>query len=169
MIVLLSGREVAEPQLRTAERLLYRECELLNRGRYEDWLNLFTEDCRYWAPLSAVQAEAQTHSSLFHEDRALMRMRIARITHESAHSLKGGIRTSRTVGPAALREIDRASGDWIVERRFQMNERQGDRARMFAGLFTYRLRSLEEEFRIREKRVDLIDCDAPHEPLEVFL
>lgn len=40
---------------------------------------------------------------------------------------------------------------------------------MFAGLFAYRLRATEEGFRIREKRVDLIDCDAPPEPLEVFL
>lgn len=169
MIVLVEGRKIADSQLRTAERLLYRECELLNRGRYEDWLNLFTEDCRYWAPLSPGQEEAQAHSSLFHEDRTLMRMRIARLVHASAHSLAEGIRASRTVGPAALREIETGSGDWIVERRFQMNERQGDRVRMFAGLFTYRLRATEEGFRIREKRVDLIDCDAPHEPLEIFL
>lgn len=169
MIVLVKGKEVAESQLREAERLLYRECELLNRGRYEDWLNLFTEDCRYWAPLSPEQEEAQSHSSLFHEDRTLMRMRIARLAHESAHSLAGGIRASRTVGPAALREIAQDSGDWIVERRFQMNERQGDRVRTFAGLFTYRLQATEEGLRIGEKRVDLIDCDAPHEPLEVFL
>ena len=169
MIVLLEAREVPDSQLRKAERLLYRECELLNRGRYEEWLDLFTEDCRYWTPLSPGQEEARSHSSLFHEDRRLMRMRIARLAHESAHSLAEGIRTSRTVGPAALREIEQGSGDWIVERRFQMNERQGDRVRMFAGLFTYRLGATAEGFRIREKRVDLIDCDAPHEPLEVFL
>lgn len=169
MIVLVEGRKIADSQLRKAECLLYRECELLNRGRYEDWLDLFTEDCRYWAPLSPGQEEAQAHSSLFHEDRTLMRMRIARLAHESAHSLAEGVRASRTVGPAALREVETGSGDWIVERRFQVNERQGDRVRMFAGLFTYRLRAAEEGFRIREKRVDLIDCDAPYEPLEVFL
>ena len=168
MIVLVEGQRIAESQLRAAERLLYLECELLNRGRHEDWLTLFTEDCRYLAPLSPGQEDAQSHSSLFHEDRTLMRMRITRLKHEAAHSLAGGIRTSRTVGPAALREIDHASGDWVVERRFHMSERQGDRVRMFAGLFTYRLRAADKGFQIREKRVDLSDCDAPHEPLEVF-
>ena len=98
-----------------------------------------------------------------------MRMRIDRISHEAAHSLAGGIRTSRTVSPAALREIEEESGDWIVERRFQMIERQGERTRLFAGLCTYRLASVGKSFLIREKRVDLIDCDQPHEPLEVFL
>ena len=169
MLVLAPDLKASETQLTAAERLLYVECEYLNRGRYEDWLKLFTEDCRYWAPLTPGQKDADSHSSLFHENRALMQMRIARITHEAAHSLAGGIRASRTVGPAALLQINEDSGDWLVERRFTLTERQGERTRRFAGLFTYRLRSGKRGFLIREKRVDLIDCDAPHEPLEVFL
>ena len=168
MIILLASLEVSSKRLEEAERVLYLECEHLNLGRYDEWLALFGEDCLYWAPLAPGQDDAQSHSSLLHENRGLMRMRIDRITHEAAHSLAGGIRTSRTVGPAALREIEQENGDWIVERRFQMVERQGERIRLFAGLYTYRLTPGEKSFRIREKRVDLIDCDAPHEPLEVF-
>jgi len=33
------------------EQLLYREAELLDARRYEDWLALFTEDARYWMPM----------------------------------------------------------------------------------------------------------------------
>ena len=33
------------------EQLLYREAELLDARRYEDWLDLFTEDTRYWMPM----------------------------------------------------------------------------------------------------------------------
>jgi 3-phenylpropionate/cinnamic acid dioxygenase small subunit len=33
------------------ERLLYREAELLDERRYEDWLDLLTEDVRYWMPM----------------------------------------------------------------------------------------------------------------------
>ena len=169
MLVLAPDLKASETQLTAAERLLYLECEYLNRGRYEDWLKLFTEDCRYWAPLSPEQEDADSHSSLFHENRALMQMRIARITHEAAHSLAGGIRASRTVGPAALRKVYEDSREWVVERRFHVSEQQAERTRLFAGLFTYRLRPVRQGFLIREKRVDLIDCDAPHEPLEVFL
>lgn len=168
MIVLRENVEVPSWRLRAAERVLYLECEYLNLGRYDEWLALFSEDCLYRAPLTPGQDDAQSHSSLFHENRTLMRMRIDRVTHQAAHSLAGGIRTSRTVGPAALRGIEEESGDWIVERRFQMIERQGERVRNFAGLFSYRLTPGGKSFRIREKRVDLIDCDAPHEPLEVF-
>ncbi|MGH7389374.1 MAG: 3-phenylpropionate/cinnamic acid dioxygenase subunit beta [Candidatus Rokuibacteriota bacterium] len=33
------------------EEFLYREAELLDERRYEEWLALFTEDVRYWMPM----------------------------------------------------------------------------------------------------------------------
>jgi 3-phenylpropionate/cinnamic acid dioxygenase small subunit len=33
------------------EDFLYREAELLDERRYEAWLDLFTEDARYWMPM----------------------------------------------------------------------------------------------------------------------
>ena len=33
------------------EEVLYREAELLDERRYEEWLDLFTEDVRYWMPM----------------------------------------------------------------------------------------------------------------------
>jgi len=33
------------------EDFLYREAELLDERRYEEWLDLFTEDVRYWMPM----------------------------------------------------------------------------------------------------------------------
>ena len=33
------------------EDFLYREAELLDERRYEEWLDLFTEDAHYWMPM----------------------------------------------------------------------------------------------------------------------
>ena len=33
------------------EEFLYQEAELLDERRYEEWLDLFTEDARYWMPM----------------------------------------------------------------------------------------------------------------------
>jgi 3-phenylpropionate/cinnamic acid dioxygenase small subunit len=33
------------------EDFLYHEAELLDERRYEEWLDLFTEDARYWMPM----------------------------------------------------------------------------------------------------------------------
>jgi 3-phenylpropionate/cinnamic acid dioxygenase small subunit len=41
------------------EQLLYREAELLDERRYEEWLDLLTDDVRYWMPMRRnVPAEA---------------------------------------------------------------------------------------------------------------
>ena len=36
---------------REVEEFLYREAELLDARAYEAWLDLFTEDARYWMPM----------------------------------------------------------------------------------------------------------------------
>jgi 3-phenylpropionate/cinnamic acid dioxygenase small subunit len=36
---------------REVEEFLYGEAELLDTRRYEDWLDLFTDDARYWMPM----------------------------------------------------------------------------------------------------------------------
>ena len=33
------------------QEFLYREAELLDERRYEEWLDLFTDDCHYWMPM----------------------------------------------------------------------------------------------------------------------
>ena len=36
---------------REIEEFLYREAELLDAHRYEEWLDLFTDDVHYWMPM----------------------------------------------------------------------------------------------------------------------
>ena len=36
---------------REVEDFLYREAELLDARRFDEWLTLFTEDARYWMPM----------------------------------------------------------------------------------------------------------------------
>src|SRR5262249_18780187 len=52
-----AGAATAEAQLarlllqRQIEEFVYREAEILDERRYEEWLDLFTEDARYWMPM----------------------------------------------------------------------------------------------------------------------
>ena len=44
------------------EDLLYREAELLDERRYEEWLDLFTDDVHYWMPMRRnVPADESRH------------------------------------------------------------------------------------------------------------
>jgi len=123
----------------------------------------------YWVPLVPGQEDHEDHASLYREDRTLMAMRIARIGHPAAHSLTRPLRTSHVTGPVMLKRVDPEYGSVTAAVRFQMIEFQDDRRRYFGGLFTYELRRSNNAYHIRRKRVDLIDCDAPFEPLEIFI
>ena len=47
-----SGVDLAEVLLNhQIQQFLYQEAELLDERRYEDWLDLLTEDIRYWMPM----------------------------------------------------------------------------------------------------------------------
>lgn len=37
--------------LSAAQSFLVREARLIDEGRFNDWLDLFTDDCLYWVPV----------------------------------------------------------------------------------------------------------------------
>lgn len=164
-----ASRELADEELNAIELLLYQETEFLDQARYEDWLALFTNDCRYWVPTRKNQADPVNDISLFYEDRNLMETRIRRMRHPRAHSLDNPVTTSHVTGTKVIEGIDADTGEIIVTTRFQMVERQRDEQRVFAGAYRYHLLREHNGFRISLKRVDLINCDAPFAPLQIFI
>jgi p-cumate 2,3-dioxygenase subunit beta len=71
------------------EDLLFREADLLDRWRLDDWLALFTDDASYFVPPSDVDGDsANPDTSLFYvmDDRIRMRERVIRLGKIGAHS-----------------------------------------------------------------------------------
>lgn len=160
---------LTEADLQAIELLLHRETEFLDQSRHEEWLALFSDDGRYWVPARKEQTDPVNDISLFYEDRDLMEMRISRIRHPRAHSLDNPITTSHVTGERVIEDFDAASGELTVTTRFQMVEHQRGEQRLFAGVYRYRLRRENGSFKISLKRVELINCDAYFEPLQVFI
>ena len=160
---------LTEEDLEAIRLLLYRETEYLDQARYEEWLALFTDDCRYWVPARKDQTDPDNDISLFHEDRNLMEMRISRIRHPRAHSLANPVTTSHVTGTRLVEAIDASTGDLVITTRFQMVEHQAGEQRLFAGTYRYHLRREAGAFKISLKRVDLLNSDAYFEPLQVFI
>ncbi len=144
-------------------RFVYEEAELLDRGEYDQWLDLFTEDGRYWVPSHPDQTDALGEVSLFYEDRALMQARIGRLRHPRA--LGRPVRTSHLVGNIRGEERD---GLMIVRSRFQMIEFIGDEQRLYGGAVEHHLRGGDTGWKMRLKRVDLVNAGGIFELLQVF-
>ena len=151
----------------TAEisRYLVEEAEFLDAGDYDAWLTLFTDDAHYWVPLEPDQTDPVHQVSLFYEDLALMQERIGRLRHVRA--LQAPVRTSHLIG--SVRVMNERAGDALVVRsRFQMIEFTGDEQRLYGGAVTHHLLATRDGWRIRLKRVDLVNAGGVFDLLQGF-
>jgi ethylbenzene dioxygenase beta subunit len=150
--------------LEAVARFLFDEAELLDRGEYDRWFELFTDDARYWVPSHPDQTDPVNEVSLFHEDRALMHARIGRLRH--ARALDTPLRTSHVIGN--VRADARDDGSLIVRSRFQMIEFIADEQRLHGGAVTHHLVPDEDTWKIRLKRVDLVNAGGIFDLLQTF-
>ena len=58
------------------EQFLYLEARLLDTQRYEEWLDLYTEDATYWVLLEQGQSDPVETSSIIYDDRTLLELRV---------------------------------------------------------------------------------------------
>jgi benzoate/toluate 1,2-dioxygenase alpha subunit len=65
---------------------VYREARLIDEKRFAEWYDLFTEDARYWIPLTRDQPDGENHTSLMFEDKLLLKVRIERLSNPRSFS-----------------------------------------------------------------------------------
>src|SRR5262249_37387522 len=75
------------------EQFLYYEARLLDTQRYEEWLELFTDDATYWVPLEQNQKDPFETSSIVHDDRTLLELRVRQACPPRAHARQPLART----------------------------------------------------------------------------
>jgi len=144
------------------EAFVLREARLLDEQRYAEWLELFADDAIYWIPTRANQASPHEALSIIYEPRALLAVRVERLSRAEMHVQSP---PSRTVHHVSAVEVD---GDQVRSALLVAEWRAGE-ARWFAGRVTHRLRKDASGLRIVLKRVDLIDGEAPHRAIAVPL
>ncbi|MFT5350709.1 MAG: 3-phenylpropionate/cinnamic acid dioxygenase small subunit [Planctomycetota bacterium] len=149
------------PDIKDLEQFLFLEARLIDEQRWEEWNALFTDEGEYWVPVSPDQPDAKNHVSLMYETELLRAVRIKRFKHPNAFSLKPAPRCSHIVSNVMLDEYDSATGVCIVKSRFLMLQYRREEQDVFGGSYTHLLKVEELGFRIKKKRVDLINCDAP--------
>lgn len=151
------------PEVQLAvERFLYRQAEILDEGRWDDWLALFAEDGRYWMPAEADQTDGEGVPNIFWEDLDLMRLRIRRNLHPRAHSQAPPNRLCHVVSNVIVESAD-AGGDIVARSRFHCAEYLRYEVRSFTGRYRHLLRAAPDGYRIALQRVDLVNREGPWE------
>jgi len=147
------------------EEFLIHEAMLLDARRFRDWMALFAEDGTYWVPAAPNQESPFDQASLFYDDRELMKTRVERLEHPRIHVQTPPSRTAHLVGNVIVEQADEAKGEYVIGSTVIMVEYRDDTQRIFAGRQHHRLRRDGDGFRIVQKRVDLINCDAAFEAM----
>lgn len=151
------------------EQFLFKEAMYLDRGLYDEWLDLFTEDGLYWVPATPDQEDPYNHISLYFEDATLRQMRVNRLRHDQAFSLQSPVRASRILGNVLVEDHDAETGACRVRSTFHMLELQFGEQQTYGGSYLHDLVPHDDTFKIKLKRVDLINCDTPLEIMQAFL
>jgi 3-phenylpropionate/cinnamic acid dioxygenase small subunit len=139
-------------------QFLYHEARLLDTGQLEAWLDLFTDDAVYWVPLERDQQEAAETSSLIHDDRTLLALRVKQARHPRAHARLPLARTVHNVGNVTV--LEETDGELRVASTLQLVEWRNERQRVWGALVEHRLRRTAEGYRIAHKRIDLVNSEG---------
>lgn len=151
------------------EQFLFHEARLLDDNQWEHWLELFEPQGMYWVPRTRGQTDTRGHISLFWEDAMLRNVRVRRLRNPRNWSQQPPTRSVRIIGNVSL--SGGADDALTVRSSFHMLDFRAEDQRAFGGWYTHTLKPdplADGGFSIRMKRVDLLNCDAVHENLQVF-
>lgn len=146
-----------------------REARMLDEWRLEEWLELFTEDSIYWMPLEPNQTEEKLTTSLLYEDKLLLTVRVRRLTGEFTFSQQPPSRGHHLLQRPTVDSMDETGNEFIVHTPFQFIEARGDAKEIYAGWARHTLTVEDDTLKIRMKRVELVNCDAAHHNMQLFI
>ncbi|MEO7009399.1 MAG: aromatic-ring-hydroxylating dioxygenase subunit beta [Caldimonas sp.] len=162
--------EPIDPALeRELSAFVAAEAALLDAARYDEWLALYTDDGRYWVPLQgARQADPHSHNSLAYEDPLLLALRIERLKNPRAHSQHPPSRCQHVLQRSAVEPTSTADR---AETRtpFLYVESRGDETLTLAGSAQHSLVRANGTWKIRLKRVDLLDAERALPAIQLFI
>lgn len=153
--------------IQTIISFLYQEADCLDRADLDSWFELYTDDAIYWMPVSAQQTDPHSHISLFYDDRVMMEIRRRNFGHDLAASMEYPVRCSHIIGN--VRVDNETDKELTVRSNFQALVYYKEQQTLYAGTYKHELAKIDDLLKIKHKRVDLINADAEHGSLVIYL
>ena len=142
--------------IRVVEQFLYKEARLADEHDYNVWEALWTDDGLYWVPANGDDTDRMTQMSIIHDNRNRISTRIKQFNTGRRLSQVPASRLRRVVSNVEILGAGE-NGDTIVEANFVLVESRERSKEIWAGRFTYRLRTVDGELRMSYKKVALVD------------
>lgn len=137
------------------EEIFYREADLLDEWKLDEWLTMLTDDAWYYVPPNDLpDADARHTLFLVADDMVRLKERIIRLKDPNCHAEYPHSRTRRMITNVRIssfeNDIALASANFIVYRY-----RRHENPRVFTGYYRYKLKRIAGELKIHERRAVL--------------
>jgi benzoate/toluate 1,2-dioxygenase subunit beta len=152
---------------RRVELFLFEEARLLDNGQFQEWLKLYEPQGIYWMPSQPGQTDPLNVASIMYEDHAILSMRVQRLTEARALVLTPMPRTTHLL--SNIEACKTEGGNFEAAAAFICVEHQADNQKIYCGRHAYQLAPYDDSFRIKLKRVALMNSDGVHTPMTVPL
>lgn len=150
----------------TIQSLIYLECKLLDEGKLDDWLKLYTDYATYWVPIDE-KADPLKESSVIFDNHLRLSMRVEQIMRQKRVSQTPLSHSMRMVSNLEVTEVDAEeaeahyalavyevrSGDW---RQQGLGE-----TRIFPGHCTMKFQRVGDSWKIKSKTLVLLNRKQP--------
>ena len=146
-----------------------REARLIDQQRFDEWLDLFSEDGIYWMPLEWGQTDQRLTASLMHEDKMLLRVRVERLKGQRTFSQKPKSRCHHLLQTPQIESRDDDASVYVTWTPMHYVETRLDEQTLYAAWATHTLVLVDGALRIRLKRVDIVNCDAAFGSIQLFM
>jgi 3-phenylpropionate/cinnamic acid dioxygenase small subunit len=146
-----------------------REARLIDQQRFEEWLDLFADDGRYWMPLEWQQTDPRLATSLMYEDKLLLQIRIERLKGNRTFSQKPRSRCHHVLQVPQVDKRDEPGNEYVTWTAMHYVESRLDEQDLYAAWATHTLAVINGALKIKLKRVDLVNCDAALRSIQLFM
>ena len=152
----------------TLIEFVYHEARLIDEKRFDEWYDLYAEDGRYWMPLMRGQPQGADHTSLFDEDKLLLKIRIERLRNPKSYSQAHPSWCQHILQAPSIERRDAERGIAVLRTPFMYLEYQQDQQEVYAGVAWHHLKRGDENILIALKKIELLNCEAALPSLQLF-
>lgn len=162
----------ADPLVRLeCEAVLAREARLIDEARFNEWLEMLTDECLYWVPITPGGGDPAREVSYAFDDRRRLADRVYWLRTGLAFSQIPQSRTQRLI--TNIEVLDQSlTGRRLVRSNFLIKEFRAGAHRSYAGWYAHVLQRQgdgSDGWSIALKQANLLDSEHGHENLTIIL
>lgn len=159
------------------EDFLFHEADLLDDRRFEEWLDLLTDDIRYWMPVrfnpqgkGPIEAELATPDGNYYFDdtRETLAIRVERLGLDNAWAEQPPSRTRHLITNIRIRDVQDSELD--VHSNFLTYRTRLERDKdMFVGKRLDRIRRVDGRLKLARRTIILDEATLGAKNISIFL